>query len=503
MRNTSKALERYLEGLTITQGPMAGEPLRLMPWQRRLLRLFDVPGDFGLSIPRAAAKTTTLSAIACAAIDKDGPLMQSRGEVIVAASSFSQAKISFEHVRAFLMSKYGGKLDSRDWRVLDTSQLASIENRSTGSRVRCIGSDPARAHGLAPALVLADEGAMWDANKAGRMVAALRTAQGKMLNSRFVAIGTMPDSTDHWFSQMLRNETSIVYAAGADDDVMKVSTWHRANPSLRFMPTLMSSYKRAAKRAERDPQEMAAFKAYLLNQEVADTVEAVVIDPAIYAEMETNDYEHIGPYVLGLDVAKGSAQSAAACYYKASGFTDGFVVFPRNPSLAARGIHDGCGDLYLRLAESNDLLVAGDRVADVPFLLGEALRRWGVPTVIVSDTQRSKEVMEYLDAVKFPLAQYVLRRNGAVEGSEDLRAFRDEILDGRLHPRKSLLLRNGFAGARTHSDHNGNVKHGKGSEGGRRQRFRDDIVSAIILAVAQGSRMPAEKPRVWRYAGMA
>ena len=31
----------------------------------------------------------------------------------------------------------------------------------TGARVRCIGSDPRRAHGLAPVLVLADEPAQW------------------------------------------------------------------------------------------------------------------------------------------------------------------------------------------------------------------------------------------------------------------------------------------------------------------------------------------------------
>ena len=503
MTKTSKALERYLEGLTITQGPLAGEPLRLMPWQKKLLRLFDAPGDFALSTPRAAAKTSTLSGIACAAIDEDGPLMQPRGEVVIAASSFAQAKIDFEHVRAFLTEKYGGKLDSKVWRILDTSQLASIEHRPTGARVKCLGSDPARAHGLAPSMVLADEPAQWDINKADRMVAALRTAQGKMATSRFVALGTRASTSDHWFSAMLDNETSIVYAAPPDADVMKVSTWHKANPSLRYMPHLLEAYKASAKRASRDPQEMAAFKALMLNQGVPDTVEAMLLDPALYAEVETNECEPVGRYVLGLDVATGSAQSAAACFYPTSGYADGFVVVPAVPSLADRGTHDGAGDLYLRLKDRGELHVAGNRIADVGYLLRTALSKWGVPAVIVSDTHRAKEVMEVLEAEKFPVTNYVTRRNGMIEGSEDLRRFRGAILDGSVHPRKSLLLRTGFAGARTVSDWNGNVKVSKGSEGGRRQRFRDDIVSALVIAVAEGTRMPVVQKKRWRYRGVA
>ena len=43
----------------------------------------------------------------------------------------------------------------------------------TGARVRCIGSDPRRAHGLAPVLVLADEPAQHPETTGERMVAAL------------------------------------------------------------------------------------------------------------------------------------------------------------------------------------------------------------------------------------------------------------------------------------------------------------------------------------------
>ena len=60
----------------------------------------------------------------------------------------------------------------------------AIEDRRTGARLRCIGSDPKRAHGLAPSLVLCDEPSQWDGAKTDAMIAALRTSLGKIPGSR-------------------------------------------------------------------------------------------------------------------------------------------------------------------------------------------------------------------------------------------------------------------------------------------------------------------------------
>ena len=58
--------------------------------------------------------------------------------------------------------------------------LATIENRSNKAVVKCLGSDPARAHGLAPILVICDEMAQWEGTKVDKMFSALRTAMGKI-----------------------------------------------------------------------------------------------------------------------------------------------------------------------------------------------------------------------------------------------------------------------------------------------------------------------------------
>ena len=137
----------YLGGLIVTQGRYLGRPLEVYPWQRRFVGglLRPTTHSAGLSVGRGSGKTTLLSGIAAATLD--GPLMVPRGETIIVASSFDQGRLAFEHVQAFMASKLR---DKKRWKVWDTAQQARIQDRRTGARVRVIGSDPRRAHGLAP-----------------------------------------------------------------------------------------------------------------------------------------------------------------------------------------------------------------------------------------------------------------------------------------------------------------------------------------------------------------
>ena len=251
-------LLRYLSGLTVSQGRRAGEPFAVLPWQSRFVRGAFAPGiqSAALSVARGNGKSTLLSGIAAATLD--GPLAVARGETVIVASSFEQARIAFEHVVAFM----GDKLrDKRRWKTWDTAQQARIEDRQTGARVRCVGSDPRRAHGLAPVLVLADEPAQWPETTGERMVAALRTAAGKQPHSRFVALGTRPADAEHWFSKMLAGaaDHAQTHAARSDDPPFQRRTWARANPSLLHMPDLLAAIVNEARQARQDPALMAAF----------------------------------------------------------------------------------------------------------------------------------------------------------------------------------------------------------------------------------------------------
>ena len=491
----------YLSGLTVTQGRLAGQPFEVLPWQRRFVRGAFAPGtqSAALSVGRGNGKTALLSGIAAATLD--GPLAVPRGETVIVASSFEQARIAFEHVIAFM----GDKLhDKGRWKVWDTAQQARIEDRKTGSRVRCIGSDPRRAHGLAPVLVLADEPAQWPETTGERMVAALRTAAGKQPHSRFVALGTRPADAEHWFAKMLTGGADYAqcHAARPDDPPFQRRTWAKANPSLAHMPDLLAAIGNEARQAKADPAMLASFEALRLNLGTSDTEVATLLSAGLWASIE-GEAERAGPCVWGVDLGTSAAQSAVAAYWPATGRLECVAAFPAEPSLAERGLRDGVGNLYVECHRRGELLTFGGRTVDVEMLLQAALARFSRPSRVVADRWREAELRDTLEAASVPPADFDPRGMGFKDGAEDVRGFRRACADGWVTPVTSLLLRSAMAEARTVSDPAGNAKLSKGSQGGRRMRARDDSAAAAILAVAAGVRQPTEPPRRWRYRGMA
>ena len=487
-------LARYIGGLTVTQGAGAGEPFRVLSWQRRFLRGFaGTDGDVALSISRGAGKSTLIAGLACATVD--GPLAQRRAETVIVASSFTQGRIVYEHVLAFLR-ELGHDLDDRKvWRLQDSQNAATVEYRPTGARVRCIGSDPARAHGLAPALVVADEPAQWPGTTSERMRAALVTSMGKIDGSRFVALGTRPADASHWFQAMLDGGAAYAqcHAAAEDDPPFQRRTWLKANPSLPIMPALEKRIRQEAADARRDPSLLAGFKALRLNLGLDDTLQSTLLSAGTWERCE-GEAEPRGPFVLGVDLGGSASMSAAAAYWPASGRLETFGCFPRDPDLRQRGMSDGVGRLYMDMFQREELILAGGRVADIGGLLREVLDRWGAPACIGADRWRVKELADGLDAARFPRCPLIERGQGYRDGGEDVNDFRTATLRGRVIPLRSLLMRSAMGEARVAMDAAGNAKLMKFGAG-KRSRGRDDAAAAAILAVAIGERRARTAPR--------
>ena len=496
--HTRRSLIDYLSSLTVTQGRLAGQVFTVLPWQRRFVRGAFADGiqSAALSVARGNGKTALLSGIAAATLD--GPLAVPRGETVIVASSFEQARIAFEHVIAFIGDKLG---DKRRYKVWDTAQQARIEDRQTGARVRCIGSDPRRAHGLAPVLVLADEPAQWLESTGERMVSALKTAAGKQPHSRFVALGTRPADPEHWFSKMLAGSADYgqCHAADSADPKFQRRTWTKANPSLAHMPDLEAAIRTEAAQAKRDPSLLASLGALRLNLGTDDAEVQTLLGTVLWQEIE-GETARAGPVVWGVDLGTSAAQSAIAGYWPETGRLECLAAFPAEPSLADRGLHDGVGGLYAECARRGELLVLGQRSADILALLQVALERFGQPCRIVADRWREAELRDALDKAGVALAAFETRGMGFKDGAEDVRGFRRGCADGRVIPISSLLLRSAMSEARTISDPAGNAKLSKGSQGGRRSRARDDAAAAAILAVAAGIRQPVKRKRRIRWA---
>ena len=484
------AVIAWCETLAVSQGRRAGERLELWPWERRFLRDALRPGivEAGLTMGRGGGKSTLIAAIAAAAVA--GPLRQARGDVLVVASSFLQARVVFEHSRAFLGPFFAAS--PADWRIVDHSQAAVVEHVPSGARLRCIGSDPRRAHGLAPALCIADEPAQWPATSGERMVAALETARGKLRASRLFFIGTRPAEGEHWFNRRLvpsASRAAVVYAADPEADPHSPESWASANPSMAFLPDLRAAIERESSEAKADPARLASFRALRLNSGVSDTVPRAILTVDEWTRIERDDTPRGAEFVLGLDVGGGAAQTAAARCDPWTGRLEAVAAFPGVPSLDERGRRDGVGSLYERMAARGELLVIGDgRAVDLTEFLGLLLDRWGAPACVVADRWHAAELQDALGRAGYPVAEFVLRGQGWKDGAEDVREFRRECLAERIHPVPSLLLRAAIRESRVASDPAGNQKLAKQSEGGRRARARDDALAAAIVGIAECAR---------------
>ena len=385
-----------------------------------------------------------------------------------------------------------------EFRIRDQQNLADIQHKVSKARLRVVGSDNKRAHGMRFNLAICDEPSQWGPS-GERLAAAIRTALGKRRGARALFIGTRPASDAHFFARLLAESDPSVYAqvhaAGQDDPPFHVRTWRKANPALDAGMPALAVLQAEGRLAKRDPAELATFRALRLNQGVSETNQSVLIDALVWQACETDCLpRREGPCALGIDLGGTAAFSAAAAYWPRVGRLEGFVACGTVPPLSQRALTDGVSGTYEAMERAGELVAMGGRIVPVPDFLAEAVRRYGRPQAIAADRWRAGELADGVNSAGLRLPEPTWRGQGWRDGAQDVRAFRGAVLEGRVVAPISLAMRAAFAEARTVSDSAGNLKLAKGSESQRRQRGRDDLAAAIVLAVAEGMRREAGKP---------
>ena len=344
----------------------ANTPLAMLPWERRFLRGVFSPGvtTAALSVGRGNGKSALLGAVGTAAVTPGSPIHVDGAETVIVASSLTQARMVLGDV-----FKFAGALeDMKTWRVQDSNSALAVTHRPTGARVRAIGSDPKRAHGLRPLLIVGDEPSQWALGDGPKMHAALTTALGKVEGSRYVLIGTRPSDPVHFFQRALEGEDASHYAQchAADPGVEGtggLKDWKAANPSWRYLPELRKVVTTEARKAKKDGALLASFRALRLNLGTEDTdARDMLLDAEDWRLCIAREVpEREGAYVLGIDLGGVGAMSAAcACW--PNGRLETLAMIGREPSLAVRASHDGAGDAYTLSAATGELVVASARI---------------------------------------------------------------------------------------------------------------------------------------------
>ncbi len=270
---------RFIEGLTITSGALAGQPFIVRPWQREIIEgIYGPHTEDGrrivrtalVSMPRKNGKTGLIAGLVLAHLV--GPEAEQRGQIYSAAVDRDQAALIFHECVAMIEAdpRLAGRVNVQSFKRMITDQ-------HTGTVYWSLSSDARKAHGLSPSLWIFDELAQVP-NR--HLLDALQTATGARSEPLGIVISTQAADDHHPMSELVdyaeKIDTGIVddptffgrvFAAPPDADPWDEATWFACNPALDDFRSL-DEMRAAAERARRLPTFEPAFRNLYLNQRI-------------------------------------------------------------------------------------------------------------------------------------------------------------------------------------------------------------------------------------------
>lgn len=272
----------FLEDLSITQGSLAGQKLKIRPFQRRFLASVYAENAAGerpvrtavLSMPRKNGKTQLVAGLALSHLL--GPEAESRGEVYAAANDRFQSGKTFNEIVAILDNH--PELEARVNVTKFRKEIEVLTGAGKGSIFAALSADVADKHGLSPSFIVYDE--LGQAPKRD-LYEALDTAMGARDNPLMCVISTQAADDHAIMSELVDYGQKVnageiedpafhltFYGATDQDDPWHPDTWAKANPALGDFRSL-SDVQRQAAQAQRMPSAEHSFRNLILNQRVS------------------------------------------------------------------------------------------------------------------------------------------------------------------------------------------------------------------------------------------
>ena len=464
--------------------------MRSIPWQKRFRRGISRPGVrlAALSVSRSNGKSFLVADLA------RHYLLGSHAdtECLVVASDFRQSKIILRYLM-LLLREDGVDLDDKSrWLCRDSVNQGMIRDRKTGITVRAMSSRPAGLHGRVFGLALVDEPRELESGQRDAILAALTSGMGKVEGAKLIALGTMPSDPDHWFSAWCRGGADYVqvHAARPGDPVFWLRTIRRANPSFDHLPALRTDLLARREKARVDPDVLTEWKSRHLNMGVSDRAGALFVDVEEWTGIEADILPAArGPQLWGLDPGGSSAFTAVVVYWPATGRLEGHQVVGGVPDIRTRAKRDHVGKVYAAMQREGSLVVQpGRRRPSLVTVIREALQRYGRPRLVVTDFFRLPEVRDALDLARVR-CEVVPRRTQWSHQTEDIRRAQAVVVEeGRVSVAQTVAWPTALGEARVEYDDSRNMRLATGAAAGRRRRSRTDLVSALVLVLAEADR---------------
>lgn len=485
---------QFMQCLAVPEGPNAGKPVVLAPFQRQFIEgaLAEDTANAILSIGRGNGKSAITAGLALGGLigvwDR-----QPRREIIAAARTRDQGRIIWDFVAGFAATL---PLEVQRRLIYRRAPRLEIEFDGDGGGhvLRVIAADGKSALGGAPTMAILDERGHWALDRGDELEHALLSGLGKRKGRAFLISTSASDDT-HPFSRWIDDPAPGSYvqehrpAPGlpADDAesllIANPGAPHGIGGDLEWLTA------QAQRAIARGGSSLTSFRLYNRNERVSGESRDMLITPDEWQHCETDTLPpRDGGVVIGIDLGGSASMTAAAFYWPETGRLECVGTFPSMPGLLDRGQADGVAGRYVEMQDRGELTVLGDKTVPVAPWLAEVMRHVeGEPVIAITmDRYKQAELAEALNraGVRAPC---VWRGQGFRDGGEDCERFRRAAFDGLVKARPSLLLRSAFSDAVCLRDPANNLKLAKARSTGR-----IDAAAASVLAVAQGARVAAQ-----------
>jgi phage terminase large subunit-like protein len=495
----SVAIIEFIESLFITSGIHAGQPFKLRPWQKKIIRDIYAVDRSGkrrirtalISMPRKNGKTQLSAALALAHLL--GPAAEERGGVFSAAADRQQAGLIFQEMCAFIQND----ADLAE-RVKIRHLPKEIESLESGSVYRALSSDARKAHGLNVSFAVCDELAQW---RTRELLDNIQTGTSARDQPLVVIISTQSPGIHHVMSELIRYADQVaegalppdpafhatIYRAPMDADPWDESVWHACNPALGDFRSL-DEMRDFAEQAKRLPAKETVFRSLYLNQPVADEAKRFLRRSDWEACSFAVDEEELAgqPCWAGLDMSSTTDLTALVLYFE-NGAVLPYFWCPQE-ALEVREHRDKVP--YLVWNRQGYLLTTPGRVVDKLAVVAKLAQLAGRYQIrgLAYDRWRLEDLRKLLvdEGVNVPLVPF---GQGFKDMSPALDALENRVLTQRLRHGGHPILRWNAANAVATKDAAGNTKLDK-------SKAAERIDGLIALCMAVGLSARQARPQV-------
>ncbi len=460
-------IERYC---VIPEGIFVGQPVRLRPWQKKIIRqIYDTPTRRAIiSFGRKNAKTT-LSAFLCL-LHLCGPEARANSQLYSAAQSRDQAAILFA-----LMAKMVRMSPELDAYVTIRETVKQCFCQELGTLYRALSAEASTAYGLSPVFVVHDELGQVVGPRS-ELYEALETASGAQEAPLSIVISTQAPTDSDLLSILIDDAKAehdaktklFLYTAPEDAPPFKKATIRKANPAFGDFLNADEVMDQASS-AKRMPSREADYRNLILNQRVNrfdPFVSRSVWDDNSKAPV-LEDFDRY-PVVIGVDLSERNDLTAVVATVTNP---DGQMsVLPRffapMDGVVERSRRDRVPyDLW---ADRGHLILTPGSTVDYEHVareLGAMAEAWDVEAVKF-DRWRMKYLQKELDRadIRLPMVEH---GQGYQSMAPALDAFEAHLLNRRIRHGAHPILTWNAANAVVVRDSAGNRKLDKAKSTGR------------------------------------